>query len=105
VKLAHLKHLKKLDVKKQGIIQITDLQLHLKTMKTVFEDLGIKLKEGYFQNLIHDMDENNDGIVTFEEFERTLRKCLELMHRARTGNLIIPDFSDFCENVKQVITS
>lgn len=71
-------------------------------MKKAFEDMGVILKDAYFQNLIHDMDENKDGIVTFEEFERTLRKCLDLMHRARTGNLIIPDFADFCENVKQV---
>jgi sulfatase maturation enzyme AslB (radical SAM superfamily) len=78
------------------------LKQHLQTMKQAFEDFGIKLKEAYFQNLLTDMDENGDGIVTFVEFENTLRKCLDLMHRAKTGNLIIPDFEDFCENLKQV---
>jgi hypothetical protein len=93
---------KKLDRTNNGRIPIVDVQQHLKVMKQAFQDLGVHLKDEYFKNMIEDMDEDRDGVVTFEEFEKTLRKGTDLMQRAKTGQLIIPDFPEFCEELKQI---
>lgn len=91
-----------MDIKNEQKIKIVDVEVHLKVMKKAFEELGITLKDAYYKNLINDMDEDKDGTVTFEEFEKTLRRCLDLMHRARAGQLIIPDFPSFTDELKQV---
>jgi glutaminase len=97
-----LEAFKRLDKNNHGKIPISDVQSHLKIMKQTFDSLGIQLKDAYFKNMIEDMDEDKDGYVSFEEFERTLHKAVELMHRARTNKLIIPDFPAFCEEIKQI---
>lgn len=93
---------KRLDKNNTGKIPITDVQQHLLSMKQAFQDMGVNVKDAYFKNMVEDMDEDSDGVVTFEEFERTLHKGFELMHRAKTGQLIIPDFEGFCEELKEI---
>ncbi len=49
----------------RGQIQISDLANYPQYMQSIFQELGIDLKPEYFQNMIHDMDNNGDGVVSF----------------------------------------